>query len=185
MNETKNLNLSLLNQGEIDTLVGFLLSQSDSVGSSVLNQDSIDRLIQLIQYDNRRRRQEAFITYGDLEGGLKDAVTIRQSEGELCEILLERDDADGNIHIMVKSTVSGQSMEITPSTINEEDGDIWGRSLSPVLFCRIALALDTKYTAATYESVCKAFAENVFGDEGHKIPFLYLPDNQLMLGNLM
>lgn len=184
MNETQNLNLSLLSQNEIDTLVGFLSSKSKSVDSSVLNQSSIDKLIQIIQYDNRRRKQDAFMSYADLGGSLKEAVTVR-TEDEPCEMLLARDGDAGRIHITVKNTVNGQSMEITPAIINDEDGDSWGRSIPPVLFCRLALALDVKYSAATYESVCKCFAENIFGDEDHTIPFLYLPENQLMLENLI
>lgn len=184
MNETQNLNLSLLSQSEIDTLVGFLSHKSKSVDSSVLNQASIDKLIRLIQYDNRRRRQDAFLSYADLDGSLKDDVTVR-TEGEICEMLLTWDDAEGRIHITVKNAGNGESMEITPAIINEEDGDSWGRSIPPVLFCRLALALDVKYTAETYDTVCKYFAENIFGDENYTIPFLYLPENQLMLENLI
>ncbi len=184
MNETQNLNLSLLNQNEIDTLVDFLSSKSKSVDSSVLNQSSIDKLIQIIQYDNRRRKQDAFMSHADLSGSLKEAVTVR-TEGEVCEMLLVRDEDAERIHITVKNTVNGQSMEITPAIINEEDGDSWGRSIAPILFCKLALALDVKYNAATYEMVCKCFAENIYGDENHTIPYLYLPDNQLMLENLI
>lgn len=183
MNETQNLNLSLLSQNEIDTLVGFLSNKSKSVDSSVLNQSSIDKLIQIIQYDNRRRKQDAFMSYADLGGSLKEAVTVRTGD-EACEMLMAQDEA-GSIHITVKNTVNGQSMEITPAIINEEDGDSWGRSIPPVLFCRLALALDVKYNAATYKMVCKCFAENIFGDENYTIPFLYLPENQLMLENLI
>ncbi len=185
MNEAQNLSLSLLSQEEIDTLVSFLLEKKNSVDSSVLNQVSIDKLIELIHYDNMRRKQEVFTTYTELEGDLRDVVTVRGQKGDVCRMSCEKAADTGYITIQVINDTSGESMVLTPSSINEGDGEEWGKCIVPALFCKLAVALDVKYTVDTYESICQSFAEEFFGDGEHKIPFFYLPGNELMLKNLL
>ena len=46
-----NQNMALLSQTEIDTLLNFL--QKSKVGEEVMDQSSIDRLINLLQTDSR------------------------------------------------------------------------------------------------------------------------------------
>lgn len=185
MNNAQNLNLSLLSQNEIDTLVNFLLDKKNFVDSSVLSQSSIDKLIELIRYDSNRRKREMFSSLPELDGSLADAVTVRQSTDELCELFCEVDEGNGFQKIMVRNTVNGQEMQVTPATISSDDDENWGKCVSPATFCKIARALDVKYTAETYDAVCMRFAECIFGDAEHKIPFLYLPDNTTMIQNLM
>ena len=48
MSDTQNSSFSLLNQKEIDSLIGFLSDQKNSLNSDVLSQTSIDKLIKLI-----------------------------------------------------------------------------------------------------------------------------------------
>lgn len=185
MNEAQNLNLSLLSQKEIDTLVSFLLEKKNSLDSSVLSQSSIDKLIEIIRYDNNRRRQGGITHVPELEGSLADLVTVRQSMEQLCEIYVGIDDADDFLKITVKNTVDQQEMEITPATVNNNDEEQWGRCISPSTFAKLARALRVKYTADTYDIVCKRFAECIYGNQEHKIPLLYLPTNDLMIENLM
>ena len=45
MSNTQNSSFSLLNQKEIDSLIGFLSEQKNSLDSDVLSQKSIDKLI--------------------------------------------------------------------------------------------------------------------------------------------
>lgn len=185
MNDAQNLNLSLLSQNEIDTLVEFLVEKKNSVDSSVLSQESIDKLIELIRYNNNRRKQETFHSLPELDGSLADAVTVRESAEQLCELRCEADETDGFLKILVHNTENGREMVITPAMINEDDGPDWGRCVSPATFCKIARVLDVKYTAKTYDVVCKLFAECVFGDKEHKIPLLDLPIDAMMIQSLI
>lgn len=185
MNKAQNLNLSLLSQYEVDTLVEFLQENKDAVDSSVLNQRSVDKLIELLRYDNNRRKQEVISALPELEGSLANAVTVREDAGQVCEICFRVDEADGFIKILVRNTVNGKEMEITPAIVDSDDEVNWGRCISPIVFCRLASALDVKYTADTYEIVCRQYAECMFGDAKHKIPFLYLPSNAQMIQSLM
>lgn len=180
MNEAQNLNLSLLSQYEVDTLVNFLMEKKDTVNSSVLSQRSVDKLIELLRYDKNRRRQEMISALPELEGSLAEAVTVRESAEQVCEIRCEMDDTDGFLKMTVHNQDNGKEMSLTPGIINEEDME-WGRCVSPANFCRLAIALNVKYTAETYEFVCKQFAKCIFGDAEYKIPFLYLPSNAFMI----
>ena len=47
MSNTQNSSFSLLNQKEIDSLIGFLSEQKNSLDSDVLSQKSIDKLIKV------------------------------------------------------------------------------------------------------------------------------------------
>lgn len=184
MNETQNLNLSLLSQYEVDTLVSFLMEKKDTVNSSVLSQQSVDKLIELLRYDKNRRKQEVISALPDLEGSLAEVIAVRENAEQICEICCEVGETDGFLNMIVHNKENGQEMPITPALINEDD-TVWGRCISPATFCKLATALDVKYTAETYEMICKQFAKCVFGDAEHKIPFLYLPSNGLMIQGLM
>ena len=185
MNEAQNLDLSLLSQYEVDTLVNFLLEKKDTVDSSVLSQKSVDKLIELLRYDKHRRKQELVSALPDLERALADAVTVRENARQLCELCCEVGGADGFLKLSVMNKENGQAMQITPTVINSDDDAEWGRCMAPATFCRLASALGVKYTTDTYEAVCKQFAECMFGDAECKIPFLYLPSNAEMLKGLI
>lgn len=49
MASTNNANFSLLSQNEIDVLVKFLLEKKETLGTDVMNQKSIDKLIMLFR----------------------------------------------------------------------------------------------------------------------------------------
>ena len=60
MSNTQNSSFSLLNQKEIDSLIGFLSEQKNSLDSDVLSQKSIDKLIKLISSDSDRIITDVF-----------------------------------------------------------------------------------------------------------------------------
>lgn len=181
MNDAQNLNLSLLSQNEIDTLVNFLLEKKSTVDSSVLSQSSIDKLIELIRYDNSLRRQELIPSVAHVSENQLGQMGIRQNKEELCELRCETDGDTGFLQIVVYNTTTEQSMLLTPSSLTGEDSEGWGFCISPSLFCRLARALGAKYSAQTYDLVCDRFAKCVFGSEDHKIPVLYLPEQEVIL----
>ncbi len=177
MNNAKNLNLSLLSQSEIDTLVSFLLEKKNSVDSSVLSQSSIDKLIELIRYDSTRRKREAASAMSFVKEDLLDALNIREDSEQLCELRSDYDNNGDYIKLVVYNTVTKQETEITPAIIIGEDDETWGRCISPSLFAQMARALGAKYTQKTYDFVSAQFCECMYGDVAHKIPLLYLPDS--------
>ena len=178
MNNAKNLNLSLLSQSEIDTLVSFLLDKKNSVDSSVLSQSSIDKLIDLIRYDSTRRRMEAASTMSFVKEDLLDALNIRDDSEQLCELRCDYDSNGDYITLVVYNTVTAQETEVTPAIIiGGDDDETWGRCISPSLFAQMARALGAKYTQKTFDFVSAQFCECMYGDVAHKIPFLYLPDS--------
>lgn len=178
MNNAKNLNLSLLSQSEIDTLVSFLLDKKNSVDSSVLSQSSIDKLIDLIRYDSTRRRKEATSAMSFVKEDLLDALNIREDSDQLCELRCDYDSNGDYITLMVYNTVTSQETEVTPAIIiGGDDDETWGRCISPSLFAQMARALGAKYTQKTYDFVSALFCDCMYGDVAHTIPMIYLPDS--------
>lgn len=188
MNDVQDINLSLLSQREIDTLVDFLLDKKKSVDSSVLSQSSIDKLIELIRYNNDRRKKSSFGDIPEIDGALADVVTIRENEEQLCEFRFEKDaENEKNFCKMsVYNRANGKEQVITPALLNKGEEVLdWGRCITPALFCKLARALNVKYTAQTYDAVCQGFAEWIYGDAEYKLPSCYLSDNEAMIRNLI
>ncbi len=179
MNNAKNLNLSLLSQSEIDTLVSFLLDKKNSVDSSVLSQSSIDKLIDLIRYDSTRRKKEGTsTTMSFVKEDLLDALNIREDSEQLCELRCDYDSNGDYIVLIVYNTVTEQETEVTPSIIFGGDNDeTWGRCISPSLFAQMAKTLGARYTQKTYDFVSAQFCDCMYGDVAHTIPMIYLPDS--------
>lgn len=183
MSDTQNKNFSLLTQVEIDTLIDFLTEQKEGgVESSVLNQKSIDKLIELLRLNEIRRKRDALKSTGEVAGALSDLIIIRQGE-DVCElkVLVEED----CVKLVVSNAGNGQQMEITPELLNTGDGDSWGRCISPIIVSKLARVLGVKYTTQTYEAVCSRYAQCLFGDASHKLPYIYLPDNAETIENLI
>ncbi len=177
MNEGQNVNYSLLNQEEIDTLVRFLLDKKSNVDSTVLSQESIDKLIQLIRCDSLHMKRLFFDPLAHVDCSLLGSLQIDEASTSDCALRMEIDEATGFIKLVAVNEDNHQTMEITPEIINEAEGKEWGYFISPALFIRIVEALSLKCSSETYEMVCKHFAKYNFGDENHKITCVNLPEN--------
>lgn len=185
MSNTQNKNFSLLTQGEIDTLIDFLTEQKEGgVESSVLNQTSIDKLIELLRLNEIRRKRDALKSVSEVAGALSNLIVVRQGEA-LCELTATVDEAEDCVKLVVTNTEDGRQMEITPEILNEGDGSSWGRCIPPITISKLARVLGVKYTTQTYEDVCARYAQCLFGDASHKIPYIYLPDNAEAIENLI
>ena len=80
MNETQKPNFSLLNQQEIDALVGFLNDNRSTIDSDVMNQDSVDKLIRLITGDSEHIITSFFDPFSaKMEDILSTFLPLRQN----------------------------------------------------------------------------------------------------------
>jgi hypothetical protein len=182
MSDKQNMNLSLLTQSEIDTLVGFLIEKKDGVDSSVLSQTSIDKLIELLRFDERRRKTVVLEESIPLDGAMADLVRVRGSEEDVCELCCEVGDV---LTLSVTNRQNGNSMELTPEMINEGDGSDWGRCMPPLTLNKLARALDVKYSTQTYENVLQRYAECLYGDGTKQLPVVYLPVDEDLIKTLL
>ncbi len=185
MGDIQNKDFSLLTQKEIDALVGFLRKEKDSVGSSVLSQASIDKLLELLRFNEVRRKRKVMTSdSSSVVGTLSQLIVIRKKD-EICEMTVSIDKEQDRVRVFVINRNDGNRMEITPELLNEGDGDNWGYCMPPIILCRLARALNVKYTTETYEAVCARYAERMFGDAHYRLPFSYLPDNAETIENLL
>ena len=75
MANVQNQDFSLLSQSEIDTLINFINDKREGVDSSVLNQESIDKLLEMLRFNNGRAKKEEILHMGEVEGTLADLIT--------------------------------------------------------------------------------------------------------------
>lgn len=173
MADTKNL----LSQSEIDALVAFLKKQQDVSIGRVLDQNSIDKLIEIVQTNNSKG------IYFDNEGEKllvpENIVVIDEKNGEAMnpsECVLEaREGENGFVDICCVQKATGAVCRISPSFFLQkpEDGTTWGFAVSPRTFEDIAEKLGITYTSEEYEAVCKRFSKVMYGTEDAVIAEVY------------
>lgn len=184
MANAQNQDFSLLSQSEIDTLINFINDKREGVDSSVLNQESIDKLLEMLRFNNGRAKKEEILHMGEVEGTLADLITVRHGD-DVCVLEYSVDEANDFVRLEAVNTVTKERMEITPKMFNEGDGELWGHCIAPLVLHRMARALKVKYTAETYENLCKRYAKYIYGDASRKLPFLFMPGNRENIGNIL
>ncbi len=174
-------NKTLLSQGEIDALVAFLTNSEAAPIGTVLDQSSIDKLIDLVKYNNKRG---LFIGEGGGGSDYADAVVL-DSELDLeeqkkdYELICKKDGRDF-IEILCVSKKGGKTYKLTPSCLlnnkrMEDDKSEWGMAISPLHFNNLALLFGIKYSSETFRFVCSNFAKVMYGYEDAEISRLYFP----------
>lgn len=179
-------NKALLSQEEIDALVGFL-KRKDKIGNEVLDQTSIDRLVEILK--EAKVNGEAAANNGRFFGNAvlsveKDIAVQR----EQCTLLYEKDERNF-VHIVCENVVTGMRYEITPECLNksclvESTGETWGYAIMPVLFDLAAMQLQVKYTAEVFSKVCTDYAGLLYGKPNVELPNVYLPTASRVLNNI-
>lgn len=169
-------NFSLLSQEEIDTLIEFLTDKTNNLESEVLSQESIDKLISMIQATSKRPSGNRTAT------GVVRAVSQVLDGVENWNIDYEVDSDD---FVQIFATDGQKKEYITPKGYScacfVDDCGSWGYSISPVQFVDIALVYHLKFTMDTYESLCKHFARKHFGSEDYEIDdFFFAPSKKLL-----
>ena len=183
MKKKNNDSFSLLNQQEIDSLIRFLTDKKNTVDSNVMNQNSIDKLIRLIQTDHDRISLGSILTYGYIKNSfMKD---FRKDSQETCQLQFAINQDTKFAELTILNPDTSQTMALTPSLLKDDDSDKWGFSIPPSVFVHIALGLELKFSQATYDEVCNAYAAHNFGSSEHKIPEVILPDNDLLVNCLL
>ncbi|MBE5930880.1 MAG: hypothetical protein E7268_07505 [Lachnospiraceae bacterium] len=179
-------NKALLSQDEIDALVSFL-KKKEKVGNDVLDQTSIDRLVEIL--NEAKANEEAAGGSGRFFGN--SVISVEQDiavQREQCVLLYEKDNKN-YAHIICENVVTGVRHEITPECLNqsclvEDMGESWGYAIMPVLFDLAAMRLQVKYSADVFAKVCKDYAECMFGDAKKDLPNVYLPTAARVLDNM-
>lgn len=186
MNET---NFSLLNQQEIDTLVDFLSKSKDELDSTVLSQQSIDKLIRLISHDDLSSTNLGELDSAHIKMDILKDLGIREDASEICELTFSIDPETDFVVLSAINTVTGKSYNITPASLDRLEilgGAVsWGYSIPPVTFNKIARIFNCKYSRHTYEDICALFALKNYGSRDVKLPSLYYPATAYLLKNLL
>lgn len=178
-------NKALLSQEEIDALVSFLKTK-DKVGNEVLDQASIDRLVEILtDAKNEDNTVGGGRFYGNAVLSVEKDIAVQR---EQCTLLYEKD-ASNLAHIVCENSVTGMRYEITPecmsqSCLVESSGESWGFAIMPVLFDLAALQLQVRYTAEVFSKVCKDYAKLLYGSEKAELPNVYLPTAARVLDNI-
>lgn len=179
-------NKALLSQEEIDALVSFLKTK-EQVGNEVLDQASIDRLVEILS----EAKTSEMLPEGKGRFNGNAVLSVEQDiavQREQCVLLYEKDES-GFVHIVCENYVTGARYEITPECLSqsclvESTGERWGKAVLPVLFDLVAMQLQVKYNADVFSKVCKDYAKLMFGSEKAELPNIYLPTAARVLDNI-
>lgn len=174
-------NFSLLSQEEIDTLIEFLTEKTNSFGTEVLSQDSIDKLVAMMK------------GYGKLiAGSQRTAESVRAVSSVLngdCTwtLIFEENSINGFMEIFA---TDGERKEcITPKGYScgcfVGDDSTWGYCVSPVLFVEIAKVYGLKFSKNVYADVCQRFAEKNFGDKNYDADEFFMASGKDILSCLL
>lgn len=182
-------NFTLLTQSEIDTLVGFLQEQKDGVADEVLSQESIDKVISMIQQRQTRhfaQNNKFWVT--DAEQYLI-TVGFRRSREDLCELRFRMMEND-YIELYAYNHETGDEFVLTPEDFSDpttkNDTSIgWGICIMPAFFDQVAELFSLRYTKDTYIQICELFAERNFGKTNIEIPAAFLCDGTLAIDRLL
>ena len=175
-----NENKTLLTQQEIDALINFLERHDDTPIGAVLDQSSIDKLIEIIKYNNSKG---IFFGKGvSLDYGLSDSnAVIKDPDGNEINvsgfILDYIKNPDGYISVFCADKNSGTRITLSPSCLSEhsyvKDDACWGYTVSPGTLLKLSRMFNVNCSAQLLQKAEKDFAKVVYGDENAKIADYY------------
>ncbi len=178
-------NKTLLSQGEIDALVAFLTNSDAAPVGTVLDQSSIDKLIELVKYNNKRG---LFIGENGNGGDYSEAVVLDkeidlEAQKQDYEIVCKKNSRD-YVEVLCVSKTGGKTYKLTPSCLMqnrrvENDESEWGHAISPLHFNNLALLFGIKYSSETFRFVCENFSKVMYGYEDAVIPNIYYPPEDI------
>lgn len=174
-------NKTLLSQTEIDALIEFLQESSVAPSGKVLDQRSIDKLIELVKFNNSRGI--FFSGKDDADARVAAAPIVDpESENELNreDCLLEFEiSPNGFAQVYCFNSKTDRKFRISPTCLVENrfvsDDVEWGYAIAPKPFNRVAGLFGIGYSSKTYSEVCRNFAKVQYGDPDAEIAELYLP----------
>lgn len=188
--------MALLSQNEIDALVKFLLEKQNIKSGVVLDQGSIDRLVNVLQ-DKTFIQKMGGVTEEPMQNATTKAVAqllLLEGEQDIVaqqanyELIFECD-AEGMIQVVCQSRLSAKRHVITPSCLEQsryiEEESIWGKTISPIVFDTISGMLHIRYSKETFLRVCDCFAEVVYGNKNAEIPSFYMPNAASLMQHML
>lgn len=182
---------SLLTQNEIDTLIAFLSQADNGLTREVLSQDSVDKLIHLIQNNDINKIRLDALDALELKPSidLLKELKIRNDSSELCELCFTIETKTNHLSLFAKNMVTEKEYQITPATLDRTELlhgiSSFGYSIPPILFDKIARIFNLKYSRNTYEDICSLFLSKNFDSSQQKVPSLYCPSSTQLLDNLL
>ncbi len=186
-------NKVLLSQNEIDTLLAFLLDKKDSVSADVLDQENIDKLIFLLQSNEKQKvRFDSNVPVLQPPGSypyiILDGNENINGQEKSCVLTCE-EDANHFIDIKCINQITGNTFVISPACIEKrtyvsDSMSKWGTAIPPIVFDQISSMLQVKYSKETYQFICRRFAKTLYLDESAEIPSYYMPLEESLLHNL-
>lgn len=180
-------NKALLSQAEIDTLIRFLTSHNESVEDSILSQESIDKVIKLLNEKDIRTGKYKFAISSKKSADDLSVLTDVDLKGYILDAMV-----DENTHFIKLNAYNekiNKRVPITPATVQYlhlvEDNSSWGFCIEPILFNNIARIFHIQYYQKTYDFICQTFAQNHFGDKNATIPYIYLPNSENLIDTMI
>lgn len=183
-------NKALLSQMEIDTLVKFLEDQKKGIQSTVLTQESIDKLVHLLSNHDLDLLKFNITSKPD---------SIASETEEVLSNLVEYDNTlsyeltftnlNNQLKLIAKNIDTNTTLIVTPKSLElmsiVEDNSSWGCCIDPILFDKIATVFHFKYKRETLDAIIKLFAEKIYGTCDAQLPSIYLPSALSIAQNIL
>ena len=175
-------NKTLLSQNEIDTLIKFLESHDSTPIGSVLPQGSIDKLVEIIKFNNNRGIFLGKDSPLDLSEMQPESSSIKDGSGNTVDTsvcTLEHSiDENGTVKIFCYDKATDTRYPIFPDSLVSKnyvsDGSSWGRAISPRTLLKVSKLFNITCDSETLDAAGKRFAEIVYGDAGASVAQYYL-----------
>ena len=175
-------NKTLLSQNEIDTLIKFLESHDSTPIGTVLPQGSIDKLVEIIKFNNKRGiflGKDAPLDFSDAQ---PESIYIKDEGGNTVNTsvcALEHSiDADGIVKLFCIDNSTGAKYPIFPDSLVSmnyvSEGSSWGRAVPPRTLVKISRLFNITCDSETLDAAGKRFAEIVYGDSSAQVAQYYL-----------
>lgn len=182
-------NFTLLTQDEIDTLVDFLVDKKQDIRNEVLSQQSIDKLIRLIQSnDTGRIRMNPVVQEEENTAELLVKLGLCGNQAEKCYLEVRVNEATSYVELYAVNREMSREHKITPDNLvnlNFDDSESeWGYSIVPASFDEVAVTFGLQYDRETLDRVCMIYAEKNYGSREAKVPAAFLPLSNRLLINI-
>lgn len=172
---------ALLSQNEIDTLISFLQNHDETPIGSVLDQGSIDKLVEIIKFNNTKGIYFNKETSLDISSSEPKAILKAENGEELnpekCHLDFEKAE-NGFIKIFCFEEDSSKRIFLSPSCLNKKDFVVdqaeWGLAVSPRTLIELSKLFNVNCASEILQKAEKDFAKLVYGDENAKIADYYM-----------
>ena len=187
---SENNNNALLSQKEIDTLVKFLIDQKQGIQSTVLTQQSIDKLVQLLSNQGLDLLKLNIVDVSKYSNNETEEVLSNLiNYDKTLSYELSYEVIDNKVNLTATNTETNTILHITPNSLELmsiiNDKSCWGCCIDPNLFDNIATVFHFKYKRETLDSVINLFTEKMYSSTAIELPNIYHPSPFSVAQNLI